>query len=248
LVYSIAGQLNFNQGSDTSTAGVVPGIVDILLSPIKGFIDAAEIIVYLFIMGAFIFVINKSKALEAGIGRLTAKMKGKEIILIPILLLLFAICGSTFGMCEECIGFYAIVMPIILAAGYDAIVGIVVILFGAGLGVCASIINPFMILTSVNATLKNGNITPDGFSVYDGMIFRIIIFLVLFAVVAGFIMSYAVRVKRNAKYSLVYDLKEAHLQKFSFSHASVPEFTTKRKITLAIFTLAFVFLILGAIP
>jgi uncharacterized ion transporter superfamily protein YfcC len=147
LVYAAKGHTT----DDTGKIYVIPGVLDVALAPIKGFIDGAEVIIYLLIMGAFLQVVNSSKALEAGIGRLVKKLKGRELIIIPIIMLLFSIGGATFGMCEETIAFYAIVMPIVLAAGFDGITGVVIILFGAGLGVCSSIINPFMIMTSVDA-------------------------------------------------------------------------------------------------
>lgn len=246
VIYAINGKVYINSKGQPGT----PGIFDILLSPINGFISAADIIIYLFIMGAFIHVMHKSRALDAGIGRVVKKMKGKEMFLIPIILLLFAICGTTFGMCEECIAFYAIIMPVILAAGFDAVVGFVVILFGAALGVCASIINPFMILTSVNATKEYyaDQSWISNFSIYDGLLFRFFVFVVFYCIVTGFIMVYAKKVKKNNQKSIVYEMMSEHKKVFCFTDTVIPELTTKRKIALIIFLLAFIFLILGAIP
>jgi uncharacterized ion transporter superfamily protein YfcC len=224
---------------------VIPGVLDVVLAPIKGFAGAADIIIYLFIMGAFLQVVNSSKALEAGIGRLTKALKGKELILIPIFMFLFSIGGATFGMCEETIAFYPIVMPIIIAAGFDGIVGVLTILFGAGLGVCSSIINPFMILTSVDATNAELNL---GMSISDGIILRILIYLIFLTIGIIFVTLYARKIKKNPKISLVYDLKNEHIKTFKFKSTEIPELTGKRKATLIIFMMSFVMLILGAIP
>jgi uncharacterized ion transporter superfamily protein YfcC len=219
----------------------------VILSPIKGFIDGSEVIVYLLIMGIFLQVINASKALEAGIGRLVKKLRGKELIIIPIIMILFSIGGTTFGMCEETIAFYAIVMPIVLAAGFDGITGVVIILFGAGLGVCSSIINPFMIMTSVDA-VNAANISGLVLTSYDGMIFRIIVYVVFLVAGIGFTTFYAYRVKNNPERSLVYEYRDLHTKTFKFDEKAIPEFTIKRKITLIVFALCFVMLIVGAIP
>jgi uncharacterized ion transporter superfamily protein YfcC len=242
LVYACEGHKD-----DSGTPYIIPGILDVILSPINGFIDGGEIIVYLLIMGAFLQVINSSKALEAGIGRLVKKLRGKELIIIPIIMILFSVGGATFGMCEETIAFYAIVMPIILAAGFDGITGVIVILFGAGLGVCSSIINPFMIMTAVDA-VNQQHIPGLTMSTYDGMIFRIIIYVTFLAIGITFATLYARRVKNDPKKSLVYEYRSLHLSTFKFDDKVIPELTTKRKITLLIFAFSFVMLIIGAIP
>jgi uncharacterized ion transporter superfamily protein YfcC len=197
-------------------------------------------------MGAFLQVINNSKALEAGIGRLVKKLEGKELVIIPVMMFLFSIGGATFGFCEETIPFYAIVMPVVLAAGFDAITGVTIILFGAGLGVCASVINPFMIMTSVDAVNKT---LPDALlSTGDGIAFRAIIYVVFTLIGIIFTTMYASKVRKNPRKSYVYDLHAIHKSTFKFDATVVPEFTGKRKITLVIFTACFVLLIMGAIP
>jgi uncharacterized ion transporter superfamily protein YfcC len=198
-------------------------------------------------MGAFLQAVNSSKALEAGIGRLIRKLKGKELIIIPIIMLLFSVGGATFGMCEETIAFYAIVMPIVIAAGFDGITGVIIILFGAGLGVCSSIINPFMIMTSVDAVNNNANIGVT-LSPYDGMVFRIIIYVVFLIIGITFITLYAKKIRKDPHKSLVYEYRNVYKKTFKFDASIIPELTTKRKITLIIFMMSFVMLILGAIP
>ncbi|GHU32957.1 hypothetical protein FACS1894166_07350 [Bacilli bacterium] len=198
-------------------------------------------------MGIFMQMVNQSKALEAGLGGLVKKMKGKELIIVPVIMILFSLGGAVFGMCEETIAFYVIIMPIILAAGFDAITGVIMILFGAGLGVCASVINPFMIVTSMDAAnIGTGHALNLGLS--SGIIFRVIIYVILTIIGITFTTLYARKVKNNPQKSLIYDLRELHLKTFQFDNSVVPPLTSKRKIILGVFFSSFVLLILGTIP
>jgi uncharacterized ion transporter superfamily protein YfcC len=120
------------------------------MAPIHGFTNGADVIVFLLFLGAYLQIISSSKALEAGIGKLVLKMKGKEIIVVPVSLLIFMILGTVYGASEETIAFYAILTPIFLAMGFDAMISIMVVLIGAGLGVCSSIINPFVVITGID--------------------------------------------------------------------------------------------------
>jgi len=146
---------------------VVPGILDAFTAPIEGFVDAAELVIFLLIMGGFLAIVNQSKALEAGIGSLVKKMKGKEIVLIPILMLLFSLGGTAFGMCEETIPFYFIVIPVMLAGGFDVFTAFLIVALGAGMGVAGSIINPFVVNVSVDAV--NNAYSGADLSVSDGI-------------------------------------------------------------------------------
>jgi uncharacterized ion transporter superfamily protein YfcC len=218
------GHIVKSVGVDGPTYYTIPGIVDVFLAPINGFIDGAEIIIYLLIMGIFLQIVNQSKALEAGISHLVKKLKGKELIIIPVIMILFSLGGAIFGMCEETLALYAIVMPIVLAAGFDAITGLFMILFGAGLGVCASVINPFMIMTCIDAA--SGTVQ---LAVSDGIIFRLMIYLLFTLVGIIFTTLYARKVKNNPQKSLIYEFRNVHSEAFKFDSTIAPHLTTKRK-------------------
>ncbi|MDE6476724.1 MAG: hypothetical protein K2L48_00760 [Mycoplasmoidaceae bacterium] len=159
IIYLVKGPITYEtkiDGEIVTVAGTVPGILDVLMSPLKGFTDAAELIIFLLTIGAFLQIVNTSKSIEAGVSRIIKKMKGKEIYLIPILMLCFSIGGTTFGMCEETLPFYLILTPIMLAAGFDTLTSLFTILFGAGLGVAGSILNPFLVAPAVDAATKAG--------------------------------------------------------------------------------------------
>ena len=88
-----------------------------LLAPILGFADAIDIGLFILILGAFLKIVTKTGALETGIEVLIKKLKGKELILIPILMFIFSIGGTTYGMLEETVGFYALLSAAMVAAG-----------------------------------------------------------------------------------------------------------------------------------
>ena len=115
----------------------------VLMSPILGFEDAIDVGIFIMMLGGLLAVINKTGALETGIKVLVRKLKGRELLLIPILMFIFSICGSTYGMLEETVGFYVLLAATMMAAGMDPLVGAAVILLGAGSGCLGSTINPF---------------------------------------------------------------------------------------------------------
>ena len=90
-------------------------------------------------------ILCSSPIFDATLGALLKKMQGKEKWLIPILMTFFAIGGTTYGMQEEAVAFYALIVPIMLAAGYNAMTAVMVIVLGGGVGVLGSTINPFSI-------------------------------------------------------------------------------------------------------
>ncbi|MDR0826143.1 MAG: hypothetical protein LBM72_02710, partial [Mycoplasmataceae bacterium] len=91
LVYACVGHIADGKDQDGNPIHYVfPGLLDVLLSPVKGFVAGADIIIYLLIMGMFLQMVNQSKALEAGIGSLVRKLKGKELIIIPVIMIFFS--------------------------------------------------------------------------------------------------------------------------------------------------------------
>ena len=99
-----------------------------LMAPVYGFVGAdgidgaIQICFFVLILGAFLKMVNSTNAIEDGIKVLVKKLKGKELILIPILMIIFSIGGTTYGMLEETVGFYALLAVVMVAAGMDTIV------------------------------------------------------------------------------------------------------------------------------
>jgi uncharacterized ion transporter superfamily protein YfcC len=197
---------------------------------------------FVLVIGAFITMTMKSGAIAAGIGSATRALQGREAFLIPVLMVLFALGGTTFGMGEETIGFYPIIIVLFLGLGYDTMTAVATIALGAGLGVTASTINPFA--TGIGSEAA-------GISISEGLVLRIIMFIVLVAIGIFFVMRYARRVKADPSRSVVADLREKHQREFlgkQSEQEELPELTTRRKLILVVFALAFLILIYAVIP
>lgn len=220
------------------THGGPLGILDLFNAPIQGFANNAEVIIFVLIIGGYLGIVMKSKALDAGIGRLVKKLNGKEIWIIPTIMIILSIGGTVEGMCEETIPYYLVIIPALLAAGFDVITGVLVILLGAGVGVMFSTLNPFAIATASAASKVNTG---------DGIIWRLICWFIGTALTIGFVSWYALRVKRNPEKSVIYHLQAEHHDEF-LSNETLPEFTKKRKIILSLFGTTFLIMILCIIP
>ena len=162
--------------------------------PLFGVYDAVDVCVFILMVGGFLGVVMKTGAVDAGVGTVIRRLGGREKWLIPILMLFFGLGGSTFGMWEETMAFYPLLIPVFLAAGYDAVVGISVILLGAGTGVLSSTVNPFA--TGIAAGFA-------GVSLGDGILLRVLQWIVFESAAIWFVMAYAARVKKNPSKSVV---------------------------------------------
>lgn len=211
------------------------GIRELLLAPIQGVYDSIGIILFVFIIGGVIGIINESGAINAGIAALSRATKGHEYMLIVFVTFLIALGGTTFGLAEETIAFYPILMPVYLAAGYDAIVCIAAIYMGSSIGSMFSTTNPFSVVIGSNAA---------GINFTQGVSFRLIGLAVGFIITTLYIVRYANRISKNPEKSLVYDLSDemnAHFKKES----KEIKFTPRRITILILFTLSFVVMIYG---
>ena len=165
---------------------------DILMSPILGFESAIDVCIFVLILGGFLAIVTKTGALETGIQVLVKKLKGRELILIPILMLIFSIGGTTYGMLEETVGFYVLLAATMMAAGMDPLVGAATILLGAGSGVLGSTINPFATGVAISAL-------PETIQVNQGLIILIgvVLWITTLTISIIFVMNYASKVKKD---------------------------------------------------
>ena len=220
---------------------------EILMAPILGFEDAVDVAIFVMILGGFLAIVNRTKAFETGIKVLVQKLKGRELILIPILMLIFSIGGTTYGMLEETVGFYVLLAAAMMAAGMDPLVGSAVVLLGAGSGVLGSTINPFATGAAISAL-------PATIGVNRGLVIMIATFLWLSTLLISifFVTRYAAKVQKD-KGSTFLSLREqkAAEKKFGSFSENLEEkvkLTTRQKITLWLFGLTFVVMIVGFIP
>ena len=201
---------------------------------------AIDVALFILVIGGFLGVTMKTGAIQAGIGRLVGRLEGRERLMIPALMIVFAIGGSTYGMAEESLAFYALVITVLIAAGYDALTGAAVVLLGCGIGTLGSTINPFA--TGIASGFA-------GVSISDGLVGRLIILIVGLAIGIFFVLRYADRVKADPSKSVVADMRADNEARFrSDAEGGAIELTGTHKVILAVFGLAFLVMMYGVIP
>lgn len=211
------------------------GLLAILYAPIKGIYETIDIILFVLILGGFIGVFNESGALNEGIGFLAHKLKGKEGLLIVLVTTLIALGGTSFGLAEETLAFYPILVPVFLAAGYDLLVPVAVIYIGSCMGTMASTANPFSTIIASDAAGVDWTI---------GMNSRLIILVLGVTICIIYIMRYANKIKKDPTKSIVYGVKIP--KAFMTEQAvTVEKVKTTTKILLSVFALTFVIMIYG---
>ena len=218
----------------------------VLMAPIQGFENAIDVSIFIMMLGGMLAVINKTGALETGIKVLVHKLKGKEIWLIPILMTIFSVCGTTYGMLEETVGFYVLLSATMMAAGMDPLVGSAVVLLGAGSGCLGSTINPFATGVALSAL-------PKGITADNGFVILIATFLWLTTLIVSilFVMNYAKKVQKD-KGSTFLSLREQKNAEKAYGRfeddKKEVKLSTTQKITLILFALTFLVMIIGFIP
>lgn len=218
---------------------------DFIMAPMNGLNNAIDISIFVLIIGGFLGVVTKTGALDAGIGFIVNKLKGRELYLIPVLMFIFSIGGSTYGMAEETVAFYALITATMIAAGFDSLVAVGTVLLGAGCGVLGSTVNPFAIGASISASSEVGVKMNQGIIIAIGIGLWISSLLVCIY----FVMNYAKKVKLDKNKSI---LSEDEINKanevFSNNNDKIETLTGKRKIVLFLFAISFVIMIMGVIP
>ena len=214
------------------------GLIKVLQAPIKGIVDSIDIVLFLLIIGGFMNVFHETGALVRGLTSLAFKMKGKESWLIIILTFLFSLAGASYGMAEEALVFYPVMVPLFLAAGYDLLVPLAVIFGGTQLGTLSSFTNPFSTIIASNAAGVNWT---------DGLTGRIIMFIVSTGLLIWYIEKYARKIKRNPQLSLVYKIDgpiNSPYENIS-SPVKVEPLSTKTIVLLLMFLGTFILMIVG---
>jgi uncharacterized ion transporter superfamily protein YfcC len=213
------------------------GFIPFILAPLKGIIQVADIIILVLFIGGLVAIVNFTGAFEAGISRLSILLKGKEFILIIVVTTLIALGGTTFGLAEETIAFYPILIPIFIAAKYDAIVALACIYIGSSIGVMVSTINPFSTIIASNSA---------GINWTNGIEGRVIMLIIGLVICILYIIKYAQKVKKDPSKSIIFDQKEDIEKRFSFQNSSETiNFTFRLKLVLTIFILCFVIMVYG---
>lgn len=181
-------------------------------------------------------VIQETRSIEAGMGRLIKAMKNASILIIPIVMLFFSICGSVFGMAEETIPFIPIFVSLCLAMGFDSITGVAIVFCGAGAGFAGAFMNPFTVQVAQGiAELPLLSQTP----------FRVVMYVCFVALAILFVMRYAMKVKKNPQLSPMHAFDQTREDTVDLEE--LPSFGGKEKAILIVFVLAIILLVFGVI-
>jgi len=213
------------------------GVVELIKAPIKGIIEAADIIFLVLIIGGLIGIMNRVGAFNAGIAALVNLLEGKEYLLIVFTTSLVALGGTTFGFAEETIAFFPILIPVFILAGYDAMVAIACIFLGSAIGTMCSTINPFSSIIASDAA---------GISWTTGIEGRTLMFILCLLAAIMYILRYARKVKSDPSRSVVFDQKEELESLFSLNDVSDPgKMSIRMKLVLVLFGLSFLIMVVG---
>ena len=237
-IYRPAAIPNSYQQIKKPARGVTGTITQFLRSQVQGITESVDIMIFILILGGVIGIVNATGAMDAGMMRLSEKLKGKQKWLIVIVTTLIAIGGTTFGLAEETIAFYPILIPIFLLAGYDTLTAVATIYLGTAIGTMSSTINPFSTVIASNAA---------GISFTDGMPLRILMWIAAVGISILYTIRYAEKVRLNPAASLVADQAESDRKRFlgEQDREKATDFTKRQKFSLIVFALGFVVMIYG---
>ena len=215
------------------------GVFDVLQAPTRGIQEAIEVVAFILIVGGSFQVITKTGAITSGMGRVVRRFKNKDILIIPIAMVLFALGGTSFGMAEETLPFFTIFMPIMMAMGFDSMTAFMVVFVGARTGYIASTINPFNVLIAQGILGIQGN---------PQLWLRMIAWVVLTAVAITWVVLYARRVKKNPESSITFEDDIAKKVEFAADESALDaEFTGRQKDVLAVFIAGMCLIIWGLV-
>lgn len=233
----IEGKMVVVAGTYEKVSSNPQGVTEVFTAPINGFIDAAEVVGFVLIVGGAFGIINKTGAIEAIIAHTVNKMKKFQFLIIPISMILFGLGGTTFGMSEETLPFYMIFIPLMTSMGYDSLTAVATVFIGAGAGFAASTTNPF----SVGIAQALSHIAPG-----SGIEYRVIMFIIFIAICIGFVMMYANKVKKDPTKSLVKDIS-LNQEAITNNDTNIKEFTKREAMVIAIFTLGMGIMVYGVL-
>ncbi len=202
----------------------------------RGMQESAQIIFFIFIVGGSMAVLQETRAIEAGMGRMIRALKDRAIIIIPIVMFLFSICGSVFGMAEETLPFIPIFVSLCIAMGYDSLTGTAVVFCGAAAGFSGAFINPFTVQVAQGIAEV---------PLLSGMGFRIVMYAAFTILTIAMVMRYAVKVKKRPEASLMYDVDKTREDIVDLD--ALPAFGGREKAILVVFLITVILLVYGVI-
>ncbi len=212
------------------------GIFDVLMSIPKGMVETAQIIFFIFILGGSFQVMNATGAVEAAIGKLTISMGNRGKMLLPIIMIIFSLCGAVFGMAEETLPFIPIMVTLCIAMGYDSLTGAGIVLVGAGAGFAGAFMNPFTVGVAQGIA---------ELPLFSGIQFRLVAYALMVLLSIGFMMWYSAKIKVDPTKSLMHSIDMQRTDKLDL--ATIPKFDNTHTAVLVIFVATMALLIFGVL-
>jgi uncharacterized ion transporter superfamily protein YfcC len=225
-----------------------PQTWQIFSSLFEGFVDKADIIVFILIIGGAFWIMNESKAIDVGIfsflkfSQRLERFKffralGVNNIIITLIMLIFSIFGATFGMSEETIAFIIIFVPLAISMGYDSIVGVSMCFVAAGLGFAGALLNPFTIGIAQGLS---------SIPLFSGIEYRLFCWVVINVIGIAWILRYANKVKKHPESSPVHDIDE-YWRKKGNSHVENLKYYTPKATWFTYIFLSVVLIVVGVL-
>lgn len=237
IVDEASGRTMVVPGTFHKVDGNPVGLFRLLTLVQEAMIDSSGIIFFIFFAYAFVYMQMKCGAFDAAVGAMLRKLHGHRGFIIPLFMLIFGLCGSTFGMTEETFGFIPVFMGIAVALRYDALVGGAMVYVGVITGFAAATVNPFTI--GVAHTVAE-------LPMFSGLIFRCAVFVVFMCVSIWYVMRYAKKVQKNPELSIVKDV-ELSANGLSEEELIKTEFTPRHKISMLLFLITVILIMYGAV-
>ena len=218
-----------------------------LMAPIHGFKNGVSVILFILIIGGYLRIVNETKSLEVGIGSIVKRLEGREVWMIPVIMFIISLGGTTYGLSDEALPIYPLLISAMLACGFDSVTATATILCGIISGVSGSTINPFSISAAIDA-LKETGIQPN-----QGIILGMgtVVWLSSYLISCLYTMRYALRVKKDPSRSVQSAAERQQAMEIfgkETEAAESMELTPAMKKTLKLFGLSFAIMILGLVP
>lgn len=215
-----------------------PQHVQIFLAPLKGFVRLAEIIVFIFLVGGAFFILQETGAIAAGTHRLALALRGKEFLVIPIVMTFFSFFGAAFGMCEEAMPFALIFVPMAIALGYDSIVGVSLTFLAAGVGFAGAFFNPFTLQIAQGIA---------GIPPVSGIGYRLLVWGIATALAIAWVMIYGARIRKDPKKSPMYDLDLKRREEIDAQREKHSVFTVRHGLCLGVLAATIGLMVYGVV-
>ncbi|MGE5631823.1 MAG: putative basic amino acid antiporter YfcC [Caulobacteraceae bacterium] len=200
--------------------------------------SAVGIVALILVVGGAFGVIMRTGAVDAGIYAFISKTKGLERLALPLLFFLFSLGGAVFGMSEECIPFAMIMVPFVIALGYDSIVAVTVTFVASQIGNATSWMNPFGVAIAQGIS---------GIPILSGAGFRITMWVIVTAAGAVYMMFYGEKIRKNPQASVMYEADNYFREKTAVKNDEKREFNLGHKLILLTMLAVLIWIIWGVV-